>query len=209
MYNSLNKRLVSFEGIDQCGKSTQARLFLDYLTSQGFEAGLVREPGGTAISEAVRKILLDRKRLELADRTEALLMTASRAQLTREYILPKLETGHWVIADRFTDSTLAYQGAGRHLDLDWLIELNRFATYGVEPCLTFLLDVLPEECQRRQKRKNDRIEGEGLEFQRKVREGYLKIAERFQDRIIILDGYQTIADLHNQVISEVNRRNLI
>ncbi|MFH1850889.1 MAG: dTMP kinase [Candidatus Neomarinimicrobiota bacterium] len=204
-----NKRFITFEGIDGCGKTTQARLLNDHLVKAGHEVTFVREPGGTAISEAIRHILLDNNRKELGERTEALLMTASRAQLTRELILPELGAGHWVIADRYADSTLAYQGAGRTIDLEWLIELNRFATFELEPTVTFVFDVDPEIGLQRRKNINDRIEDEGLEFQRKVRRGYLNIAERFSSRIIVLDGHAPIAQLQDQVQSELLRRALL
>ena len=200
-----NDHFISFEGIDGCGKSTQAQLFHDFLISRDQKVTFVREPGGTAISEAIRNILLDNNRQELADRTESLLMTASRAQLTQELIIPELDAGHWVIADRYADSTLAYQGSGRNLDLEWLIQLNDFATYQIQPKITFLVDIDPAEGQRRRSAENDRIEDEGLDFQKLVRIGYLKIAERFKNRIIVLDGHQSVEKLHNQIKSEISR----
>lgn len=198
-------RFISFEGIDGCGKSTQAQLLYDFLISHGQSVTFVREPGGTDISEAIRNILLDNNRQELADRTESLLMTASRAQLTQELIIPELDAGHWVIADRYADSTLAYQGSGRNLDLEWLIKLNDFATYQIQPKITFLVDIDPMEGQRRRSAENDRIEDEGLEFQKLVRQGYLKIAERFKNRIIVLNGHQSVEKLHKQIKSEISR----
>ncbi len=203
---SINKRFITFEGIDGCGKSTQARLLVEYLEKLNETIVFVREPGGTGISEDVRDILLDNRRKELADRTEALLMTASRAQLTKELIIPSLEDGKWVIADRYADSTLAYQGSGRAIELKWLIELNSFATFNLEPVITFIVDVDPAEGIRRRTGSNDRIEDEGLKFQQRVRTGYLNIAERFADRIIVLDGHQKIGVLHQQVVDELNRR---
>lgn len=203
---SINKRFITFEGIDGCGKSTQARLLVEYLEKLNETIVFVREPGGTGISEDVRDILLDNRRKELADRTEALLMTASRAQLTKELIIPSLEDGKWVIADRYADSTLAYQGSGRAIELKWLIELNSFATFNLEPVITFIVDVDPAEGIRRRTGSNDRIEDEGLKFQQRVRTGYLNIAERFADRIIVLDGHQKIDVLHQQVVDELNRR---
>lgn len=205
----INHRFITFEGIDGCGKSTQARMLRDYLEQTGEQVTFVREPGGTLISEAVRGILLDINRAELGDRTEALLMTASRAQLTDEVILPALRNERWIIADRFADSTLAYQGGGRGLDLDWLIHLNKFATADLEPGVTFVIDVNPALGQQRRSAVNDRIEEAGLSFQAKVRDGYREIAERFPERIIVLDGSASIAVIHKQVIKEMTRRKLI
>ena len=140
---STSKRgiFVSFEGIDGCGKSTQVKILMDRFIEEGSKCVLVREPGGTKISEDIRDILLSNRNLDLTSRTEALLMTASRAQLTNQKILPALNSGKCVIADRFSDSTLAYQGGGRGLDLDYLISLNDFATNGAIPDITFNLDI--------------------------------------------------------------------
>ncbi len=204
-----NKKFITFEGIDGCGKTTQAQMLYNKLIESEYSVEFVREPGGTNISEAIRQILLDNSRRELADRTESMLMAASRAQLTRELIIPKLNAGHWVIADRYADSTLAYQGGGREIDLEWLIRLNEFATYQLEPVVTFLFDIDPEEGQRRRKSENDRIEDEGLEFQSRVRQGYLKIVERFSSRIIILDGLQSISKLHEQVLTKLSKRAIL
>ena len=127
---------ISFEGIDGCGKSTQIKMLCSYLRDRNKEFLMVREPGGTDISEQIRKILLHDHDHEISDRTEALLMTGSRAQLIDEKILPFLNQGEIVIADRFLDSTLAYQGGGRKLDINWLIDLNNFATNNTFPNIT-------------------------------------------------------------------------
>ena len=149
---------ITFEGIDGCGKSTQAKLLLDYLNDKGTSTILVREPGGTRISEEIRQVLLSTDRRELTHRTEALLMTASRAQLTDEIIIPNLEAGKIVIADRYIDSTVAYQGGGRGIDIAWLHELNQFTTDKLLPNITFFVDILPEEAARRKQTESDRIE---------------------------------------------------
>ena len=141
-----NKGLfISFEGIDGCGKSTQVQLLMDKFEKDGVDSMLVREPGGSTISEEIRNILLKTRSETMSARAEALLMTASRAQLTKDTILPALERGTCVIADRYQDSTLAYQGGGRGLDVDYLIQLNTFATYALEPDLTFYIDISSEE----------------------------------------------------------------
>lgn len=180
---------ISFEGIDGCGKSTQVKRFLDNLSSNQFEAVLVREPGGSEICEEIRNVLLKNRNNIMSDRTEALLMTASRAQLTNDIIVPNLESGKIVVADRYKDSTLAYQGGGRGLDLDYLIKLNNFATVDLDPDLTFFIDVTAEEGQRRRENGNqDRIEKAGINFQGKVREQYLNLCHLFSHRFVKIDG---------------------
>ena len=199
-------RFISFEGIDGSGKSTQATLFLDRLIQQGKEGILVREPGGTPISEAIRHVLLTKGNRQMVARTEALLMTASRSQLTKEVILPNLEQNRWVIADRYADSTLAYQGGGRELNLDWLQDLNKFATYNLEPNITFVIDILPKEALGRRGQPEDRIEVEGIAFQKKVRQTYLELAQQYSDRIIVIDGHMGREIIQDNIWDEIKRR---
>ena len=209
MSSSNNAKFITFEGIDGCGKSTQAKLLLEYMNKSGVETVLVREPGGTNISESIREILLHSSSGQMGDRTESLLMTASRAQLTQEVIIPNMEQGKFVIADRYSDSTLAYQGGGRNLDIEWLIELNNYATFTLLPDITFFVDIRSEEALRRLDSNKDRIEGEGIEFQARVRKTYHQLAERFNDRYVILDGYGEIDDIHQKVLNEMIRRKFI
>jgi len=204
-----NAKFITFEGIDGCGKSTQARLLLEHMNTSGVETILVREPGGTNISESIRDILLHSSSSQMGDRTESLLMTASRAQLTQEFIIPNMDQGKFVIADRYSDSTLAYQGGGRNLDIEWLIELNNYATFTLLPDITFFVDIRPEEALRRQDSDKDRIEGEGIEFQTRVRKTYQILAERFNDRYVIIDGYAEKGDIHQKVLNEMKRRKFI
>ena len=207
---SNNAKFITFEGIDGCGKSTQARSLLDELNnSYSIDTILVREPGGTTISESIREILLDSIKGELCDRSESLLMTASRAQLTQDVIIPNLELGKFVIADRYSDSTLAYQGGGRGIDIDWLIDLNNYATFALVPDITFLIDIRPEEALRRMDQNTDRIEGEGIEFQTRVRKTYHELVERFQDRYVLLDGHSAIEDIQKKLLIEMKRRGII
>jgi len=200
---------ISFEGIDACGKSTQVKLLLNQMNKASNNTILVREPGGSAISERIREILLDKNLQEMSNRSEALLMTASRSQLTYEKILKNLKNGKNVISDRFSDSTLAYQGGGRKLDLEWLIELNRFATFDLQPDITFLIDIHPEEAIKRKNIQQDRIENAGIDFQIMVRNTYLEIAKRFQDRIVLIDGHSEINQINNKIIDELLRRIII
>ena len=204
-----NAKFITFEGIDGCGKSTQARLLLEYMNNSGVETILVREPGGTNISESIREILLHSSSSQMGDRTESLLMTASRAQLTQEVIIPNIDQGKFVIADRYSDSTLAYQGGGRNLDIDWLIELNNYATFTLLPDITFFVDIRPEEALRRKNSDKDRIEGEGIELQTRVRKTYQILAERFNDRYVIIDGYAEKGEIHQKVLNEMKRRKFI
>ena len=199
-------RFISFEGIDGSGKTTQATLFLDKLIRKGKQGILVREPGGTPISEAIRNVLLTKGNRQMVARTEALLMTASRSQLTKEVILPNLKQNRWVIADRYADSTLAYQGGGRELNLDWLQDLNKFATYDLEPNVTFVIDILPKEALRRRGQTEDRIEEEGIAFQKQVRRTYLELAQQYSDRIIVIDGHMDREIIQNNIWDEIKRR---
>ena len=206
MFTSDKACFISFEGIDGSGKSTQAKLLLDRLIKNGKQGILVREPGGTPISEEIRQVLLTKVNRQMVARTEALLMTASRSQLTKEVILPNLEQNRWIIADRYADSTLAYQGGGRELNLDWLLDLNKFATYELEPNVTFFIDILPKEALRRKKYTEDRIEAEGIAFQKQVRQTYLELAKQFSDRIIVIDGHMSKEKIQNNIWNEIKRR---
>lgn len=204
----LNKSyFISFEGIDGSGKSTQAKLLIERLNSNSIETCFVREPGGTKISEEIRNILLDDRAEEISSRTEALLMCASRAQLTKNIITPELQAGKWVIADRYSDSTLAYQGGGRGIDLDWLVRLNNFATFGIEPDVTFYIDVDPNiGLQRRKNISADRIESAGLEFQNEIRNKYLEIIDNFSNRCVLVDGKLSIKEISHLVWKEIKNR---
>ena len=210
MTMSISKgKFISFEGIDACGKSTQVKLLLNKMNTSSNKTILVREPGGSTISEEIRDILLNSKLNEMSDRTEALLMTGSRAQLTYEKIISNLDEGKNVIADRYSDSTLAYQGGGRGLDIEWLIKLNQFATYNLSPDVTFLIDLHPEEAIKRKDIENDRIEKAGIDLQINVRNAYLEIAKRFDDRIVVLDGHNQVNIIHQKIVKELSRRKII
>jgi len=203
----LNKgKFLTFEGIDGCGKSTQVKMLVDKLKKSGVDVITIREPGGTRISESIRDILLYRDTHELGERTEALLMTASRAQVTKEIIIPALKNEKWVIADRYADSTIAYQGGGRNITVDWLEKINQFATYETVPDLTFFIDILPDEGKKRQNSKLDRIEQAGIEFQARTRKAYLKLADRNNDRFVIIDGHDEIDVIHDKIWKKIDKR---
>jgi len=199
-------KFITFEGIDGCGKSTQVKKLVEFFNKTKKTAIFVREPGGTQISEEIREILLNRHLEDISDRTEALLMTGSRSQLTHEIIIPNLNKGLHVVADRYSDSTLAYQGGGRQIDIEWLIRLNQFATYNIEPNVTFYIDVLPEEALKRKNQEKDRIEMAGIELQSRVRNAYLELAKRFQSRYIIIDGHDSIENIHDVIINHIKQR---
>ena len=195
---------ISFEGIDGCGKSTQADLLRSYLESKGEQVELLREPGGTALSEQIREILLNPNNDKMDPSTELILLSASRAQLTREIIIPALERGNVVICDRYADSTLAYQGYGRGINLEWLEKLNAFATAGLKPDITLLVDLPVDEALNRMQSKSfDRIEMEGIEFLDKVRSGYLELTDRFSKRYFMIDGKETIEEMSKKIINKI------
>lgn len=193
-------KFITFEGSDGSGKTTQIQLLKKVIDSLGVKFTLTREPGGTDISEEIRKIILDDKNKEMIWQTEALLYAAARAQLVGELIIPSLRSGVHVLCDRYIDSTLAYQGYGRGLNLSNLQEINDFAANFLKPDLTILLDLAPEETlKRRCQRKADRLEMEQLDFHKRVREGYLKLAQGEPERFIIVNAGKGIFEVHNEI----------
>tara|TARA_B100000315_G_scaffold260061_2_gene319032 strand:- start:253 stop:870 length:618 start_codon:yes stop_codon:yes gene_type:complete len=197
---------ITFEGIDGCGKSTQAKMLNDRLESSGKTIFLLREPGGTPISEQIRDVLLNPENDEILSITEATLLAASRSQLTREVILPELEKGHIIICDRYFDSSIAYQGYGRGLSIQWLTDLNSEATKGANPDVTIFVDIPIEVSRERIKSKSkDRMEKEGFEFLEKVRSGYLEIAGEKQDKFITMDGTMTVEEIHSRIWDNIRK----
>ena len=198
----MNKGLfITFEGIDGCGKTTQIKKLEQKLEKANKYYQLLREPGGTIVGEKIRRILLDNGETSLQPKSELLLYSASRHQLYYEKISSILEAGGIVICDRFFDSTIAYQGYGRGLNIDFVDNLNKFVTDGLTPDITFLLDISIEESSNRLNTNSgdtkDRIENEDKKFYQKVRKGFLELA-RSKDRFIKIDGTkseQTIANL--------------
>ena len=182
---------ISLEGVDGSGKSTQIQTTAAWLKEQGYEVLVTREPGGTATAEKIRNLVLDAD-VPLQPRTELLLYLAARAQHVAEVIKPALAAGRIVLCDRFVDSTLVYQGIVRGLDLRRIKELNEFASEELMPALTLLLDADPAllEERRRQRGVTDRFEQEGLSFQKKLREGFLFLAEKEPERIRKVDALQ-------------------
>ncbi|MEZ5100758.1 MAG: dTMP kinase [Thermoleophilia bacterium] len=181
---------VSFEGIDGCGKSTQAALLAARLRAAGHEVVATREPGGTPLGEGVRGLLLDG--VAMTPWAEAALFAAARAQLVEEVVLPARARGAWVVCDRFLDSSLAYQGGARGLGIDRVLELNRLAIGDVAPDRTILVSVPPEDAlARRAGERADRIEREGIAFAARVADAYAELGRRFPERIRVVDGLGT------------------
>ena len=209
-------RLISFEGGDGSGKTTQLKLLEKYLSAHGQTCLGTREPGGTALGEMIRQVLLEAGKEEISFPTELFLYLADRAQHVQKVIRPALASGIIVLCDRFTDSTLAYQGYGRGVDLDMLRRLNQVASPGVTPDLTFLLDCpvevgLPRTAQRivnqtSGKRREDRFEREKVEFHERVRAGFLELARAEPKRIVILDASRALQEVHKEIRKIVDEK---
>lgn len=202
---------ISFEGIDFCGKSTQVELLKNYLLKINKQVEIIREPGGTEISEKIREILLDKNHPVFFMETEIFLFSASRAQLVREKIRPRLEEGFFVISDRFHDSSTAYQGFGRGIPMETIMKIHELAVGITIPDITFLLDIPVEEMEKRKysrlksmRKEPDRIETSDFEFFSRVRHGYLHLAKN-EERFKIIDGSKNVNEIHNQILNELSR----
>ncbi len=195
---------ISFEGLDFSGKSTQVSLLKNYLEENNKSVYLIREPGGTAISEKIRELLLNKKHFEMHSETELLLFYSSRAQLIREVIRPKLEEGVFVLSDRFHDSSTAYQGYGRGLDLNFIGNLNGFVIGDTLPDITFFIDVSLDEIEKRKKLNAkielDRIESSNRRFYEKVRKGYLELSEK-EERFKLIDGNREVHEIFDDILT--------
>jgi dTMP kinase len=198
---------ITFEGPEGSGKTTQIRLLAEWLGEQGREVLTTREPGGTRIGEAIRNVLLSPAHTEMCAETEILLFSAARAQIVRESLQPHLVRGGVVLCDRFADSTLAYQGYGRLLDLDTLRQITLFATGGLIPALTICLDLPVVEGLRRKQGGDqaewNRMERERLDFQARVRHGYLALAAAEPQRWFVLDALREIEVIQAEIRQRV------
>lgn len=198
----MNKGLfITFEGADGCGKTTQMNLLKDYLIQNGYEVVLTREPGAKGLGEQLREILLNYDG-EVADRCESFLFLADRAQNIETIVIPAIKQGKIVLCDRHIDSTVAYQGYGRGLDLDEINYLNNIATGGIKPDLTYVFDVDVETSAKRVGDEKDRMESAGKEFFNRVRNGYLELAKKEPQRIKVIDSTSSIEEVFQNVLKE-------
>ncbi len=199
---------ITFEGLDFSGKSTQATLLVEKL-KQNRTVHFIREPGGTAISEKIRAILLDKKNFQMSDRAELLLFSASRSQLVTEVIKPALLRGEFVVCDRYCDSTTAYQGYGRGLGLDAVTTINSIATADTMPDITILVDIPIAEIRKRKTKAGlafDRMESSGNAFYERVQNGYRELALAEPERWFRVDGLLPINEIHNRIWEDVNSK---
>ncbi len=190
---------ITFEGADGCGKTTQLKLLKDYLENKGYDVLLTREPGGKGLGEKVREILLNYDG-EVSDRCESFLFLADRAQNIDIIVKPAIDEGKIVLCDRHTDSTAAYQGYGRGLDLDEIHMLNNLATGNKKPDLTLVFDVDIETSMNRVGSEKDRMESSGAEFFNRVRNGYLELAKQEPERIKVVNSTKSIEEVYKDVI---------
>ena len=202
---------ITFEGCEGAGKSTQIRLLSQYLAERGKECVVTREPGGSAISEAIRTVILDGKNTAMTDECEALLYAAARAQHLSDTVLPALEEGKTVLCDRYIFSSFAYQGYGRGLDMGFLRAVNSFALQGHMPDITLFLDIPPRSAFERKHGadQNDRIEQAGEAFHARVYQGYLRLAEEYPGQIVRVDCSGTKFETNEKIRALLAGRGLI
>lgn len=196
---------ISMEGPDGSGKSTQIELLKKYLEEKGIEVLITREPGGTAISEKIREVILDKNNMEMDYMTEALLYASARAQLVSQVIIPTLESGKAVISDRFVDSSAVYQGIARKLGVENIYKINEFATKGIMPDLTIHLD-LPATVgitRKKNQAELDRMELQTIEFHEMVAEGYRELAKMSPERIHTIDATLPKEDIHRNIVEKI------
>ena len=198
---------ITFEGIDGSGKSTQINLLREQFAKQEIISHIFREPGSTVLSEKVRDILLDIGNINLNPISESLLFAAARGQLVIEKIKPALQRGEWVICDRFIDSTVAYQGYGRGINNEHIHKINQIATGGLEPEITFIIDISPKiAASRMVTADSDRMESTGIEFFKKVRKGYLEITKQYPNRCMKIDGNQLPSEVFNEIQEVITKK---
>lgn len=204
-------KFITFEGGEGVGKTTQLAMIKEFLAREGKDAVFLREPGGNAISEKIRAVILDRQNADMTGMCEAMLYSAARAQLVESVILPALEEGKIVVCDRFTDSTFAYQGVARGLGADKIETLNNLACGDVAPDLTIFLDLPPAKAFERKggADKDDRLEQEGMDFHLKVYEGYKLAQKRYGDRIVAVDCSKDADYVHGKIVGILKDRGIL
>jgi dTMP kinase len=197
----MNGKLIVFEGVEGCGKTTQMQLIGEWLEGLGISVVSTREPGGTELGLHLRRLLLDSQNC-ISLHTELLLYAADRSQHVEQELKPNLEQGKFILCDRYTDSTIAYQGYGRALDMVLIDQLNKIATGGLESDITLWLDVEPEvglSRKRKSREVADRIEQEKIEFHHRVQQGYVDLAAKYPQRIVRVDGNLTVETVQKQI----------
>lgn len=204
-------KFITFEGCEGVGKSRQIKLLQEYLENNSIPYYLTREPGGTDISEKIRDIILDFKNTEMTPECEALLYASARVQLLDQVIRPKLENGELVICDRYVDSSLAYQGYARGLGVDFIKNINSYAIEKFPPDYTLFLDLPPEKAFLRKGGvdKGDRVELSGMEFHKKVYEGYKALSKEYKERFIVIDASGEKPETHNKIISALKEKGVL
>ena len=204
-------KFITFEGCDGCGKSTQLKMFNEYLTKENIPHIFTREPGGGKISEAIREILLSGKNMEMPDECDALLYAASRVQHLSDRVEPALQEGKLVICDRYVDSSLAYQAYARGLGVDFVSKINAFALTKYRPDVTIFIDLTPEAAFLRKHGadENDRLEQAGMAFHKRVYEGYKQLAKDEPDRIVCVDGSQSPDGVFADVMKALKERGIL
>lgn len=195
---------ITFEGIDGCGKTTQMSLLAEYLKEKGIEVIITREPGSVGLGEKIREILLNYEG-DVSSNCEAFLFLADRAQHIDMLVKPAIDGGKIVLCDRHTDSTIAYQGYGRGVDLDRIKMLNNIATSGLKPDLTFIFDIDVKTALDRVGKSQDRMESAGLEFFEKTRKGYLKIGKEEPERVKVINSNDSIENIFDQVKNIIDK----
>ena len=204
-------KFITFEGCDGCGKSTQLKMLSEYLTANNIPHIFTREPGGGKISEGIREILLNGKNSEMTDECEALLYAAARVQHLADRVKPALDEGKLVICDRYVDSSLAYQAYARGLGKTFVENINAFALQQFLPDVTIFIALTPEKAFARKQGadENDRLEQAGLEFHKKVYQGYDELATTYPSRIVRVDGNATPKEIFQAVIQILKERNCL
>lgn len=202
-------KLITIEGPDGAGKTTQVKKISEYLRTKGFKVLVTREPGGTSLGEKLRKLLLTLEGESPVPEAEALIYAASRAQLVKKVIVPALENGYIVLCDRFVDSSLAYQGWARGLGIKELTDINGWFLKNNWPDLTIILDVDPGQSLKRLRKEKDRLERENFEFHKKVREGFLKVHSIYPNRTRLVDASNNPEQVFEAILFEIEKSGII
>lgn len=202
---------ITFEGCEGVGKSRQIKMLEEYLVKNDINYYLTREPGGTNLSEKIRSVILDKNNSEMTDECEALLYAAARVQLLKQVIKPKLDQGQLVLCDRYVDSSLAYQGYARGLGVEFIEKINDFAIKNFTPNYTVFLNLPPEQAFLRKGGVDigDRVELSGMEFHKKVYQGYLDLAKKYPQRFIVIDASGEKEQTHSKIISALKEKGVI